>query len=132
MSEYTAKAEEFLKNANASMSFELIGKKKNPNWGDTVPRNVYNVDITTPLGSMHVTFWDSVYNTRHSIEPTSYDVLSCLQKYDCGTFEDFCYEFGYSDDSIRAYNIYQLCVKEYENVCLIFTEAQIEELREIN
>ena len=63
--------------------------------------------------------------------PNVYDVLACLQKYDVGTFEDFCYEFGYDEDSRTAERIYISVVKEYKELSRIFTEEQMEELCEI-
>ena len=64
--------------------------------------------------------------------PTAYDVLACLQKYEVGTFEDFCGEFGYDTDSKRSEKIYKAGVKEYDNVCKIWSDAEIEQLQEIN
>ena len=63
--------------------------------------------------------------------PNAYDVLACLQKYDVGTFEDFCSEFGYDDDSRTAERIYFAVQKEYTELTRIFTEKQMEELCEI-
>ena len=65
------------------------------------------------------------------VEVTPYDVLSCLQKCDVGTFEDFCSEFGY-DDSITTHNMYIAVIKEYKQLERIFTPEQMEWLREIN
>ena len=48
------------------------------------------------------------------------------------TFEDFCSEFGYDEDSRSAEQIYLACVKEYKQLTRIFTDEQMEELREIN
>lgn len=63
--------------------------------------------------------------------PNEYDVLACLEKYDVGTFEDFCSEFGYEEDSRTAERIYIAVIKEYKDLTKIFTEKQMEELREI-
>lgn len=63
--------------------------------------------------------------------PNEYDVLTCLEKYDVGTFEDFCSEFGYDEDSKTAERIYIAVIKEYKDLTRIFTEEQMEELREI-
>ena len=63
--------------------------------------------------------------------PNEYDVLACLQKYDVGTFEDFCSEFGYDEDSRTAERIYIAVIKEYKDLTRIFTEEQMEELCEI-
>lgn len=64
-------------------------------------------------------------------EPTTYDVLTCLQKHDVGTFEDFCDEFGYDTDSRKAEKTYQAVCEEYKNVCIIWKEAELEQLQEI-
>ena len=66
------------------------------------------------------------------IPPTNYSILSCLQKNEVGTFEDFCGEFGYSEDSRTAEKIYKTVCKEYNNVCKIWNDEEIEELQEIN
>jgi hypothetical protein len=64
--------------------------------------------------------------------PTAYDVLVCLQKYDVGTFENFCSEFGYNVDSRKAEKIYIAICNEWDNVQKLWTDAEIEQLREIN
>ena len=67
--------------------------------------------------------------------PTPYDILACLQKYDVGTMHDFFHEFGYEvksvDDMFCFMNTYNAVVKEYRDLCRIFTEEQMERLREI-
>lgn len=63
--------------------------------------------------------------------PTAYDVLACLQKYDVGTFEDFCSEFGYDQDSRKAEKIYLSVVKEYNSLRALYSEEEMEKLREI-
>lgn len=63
---------------------------------------------------------------------SEYDILSCLEKYPCGTFQEWCRNFGYSDDSIKALNTYQACAKQYEALSKVFTQEQLEKLREIN
>ncbi len=63
--------------------------------------------------------------------PTAYDVLACVQKYNPGTFEDFCDEFGYDTDSKKADKTYNGVVQEYLQICGLFVENEMEELREI-
>ena len=79
---------------------------------------------------MQVIFTDSVYNTENGIAVTIYNVLACLTKYDAGSFEDFCWSFGYDEDSRKAYKTYQAVVKEYQDVERVFGDI-IEELQEI-
>lgn len=68
---------------------------------------------------------------RKERETNEYDVLACLTKYDPGTHEDFCHEFGYDTDSIKGLNTYLAVQKEWYNLNRIFTPEQLEELAEI-
>ena len=63
--------------------------------------------------------------------PRTYDILSCLQKSDPGTLEDFCGEFGYDTDSKRADATYQAIKKEYEDFAALFPEGIPEEILDI-
>ena len=63
--------------------------------------------------------------------PNEYDVLACLEKYSYDSFSDFCAEFGYSTDSISARETFLACGEEYVGLSRIFTEEQMEKLREI-
>ena len=68
--------------------------------------------------------------------PTPYCILSCLTKYDPGTMHEFFDEFGYEvhsvDDMFSFMNTYNAVVKEYHDLCRIFTPEQMEMLREIS
>lgn len=80
--------------------------------------------------------WEFLNNGKSDVihrpvAPTAYCVLTCLTKYDPGTFEDFCSEFGYNTDSRKAEKIYQAVKDEWQNVCALFTDAEIELLQEI-
>jgi len=69
--------------------------------------------------------------TGFSKLPTAYSLLACLQKSDVGTFKDFCSEFGYSDDSIRALETYRAVQEEFEKVRRFFTASELERLQDI-
>lgn len=60
--------------------------------------------------------------------PTAYDVLAGLQKYEVGNFQDFCDNFGYSNDSIKALKVYNNVVDEYKKVTYLFTDQEIEKM----
>jgi hypothetical protein len=62
--------------------------------------------------------------------PITYDILSCLTKYDPGTLENFCDEFGYDVDNEKVDKIYHAVKKEYLNVCALFNPSEVEELAE--
>lgn len=63
--------------------------------------------------------------------PTPYDVLACLTKYDPGTFEDFCSEFGYDVDSRKAEGTYKAVVDEYRNLKMLYSDAELKRMGEI-
>jgi hypothetical protein len=69
--------------------------------------------------------------TKFSPLPTAYSLLACLQKSDVSTFKDFCSDFGYSDDSIRALETYRAVQEEFEKVRRFFTAAELEQLQDI-
>jgi hypothetical protein len=69
---------------------------------------------------------------KAAARPGAYDVIACMQKYDPGTFENFCSEFGYDEDSRAAERIYFACQNEYSQLAKIFTPEQLEEMQEIN
>ena len=63
--------------------------------------------------------------------PTEYDILAAVEKYGYDSFSDFCAEFGYSTDSISARETFLACGEEYAGLSRIFTEEQMEKMREI-
>lgn len=169
MNEYTKQANEFLKKANATIKIDFVGLAINKEWKEKDKRNLYEITLSSPNGSMVFDFWDSIHNTeirqmsldayaekryncrfdslnysekvkaqrelkekKAAAQPTAYDVLACMTKYDPGTFEDFCFEFGYDEDSRTAERIYFAVQKEYTQLTKIFTSEQLEEMREIN
>ena len=48
----------------------------------------------------------------------------------CGTFEDFCFLFGYNQDSRRAFGIWEACKKSGEKLQKLFSADEIAELEE--
>ena len=66
------------------------------------------------------------------IPPTPYDVLACLTKYNPESLEDFCANYGYDINSESTENIYNAVYEEWEGINRIFTDKQLELLREIN
>lgn len=72
---------------------------------------------------------------RKRANPTSYDILACLELMYTDSFEDFCDEYGYSDQPIKEHDsIMQtyLAVKEQDRgLRRIFTEDQLSKLSEI-
>lgn len=76
---------------------------------------------------------DQIKRTKEPIKtPQAYDLLACITKNDPGTFKDFCADFGYSDDSIKAFDVYRAVQDEYSKVRRFFTAEEMEQLQEIS
>lgn len=95
---------------------------------DTERRHVFKIQLKKDKKQFTFQFGQSI--SEGSNEPTLYDVLSCLQKYDVGSFEDFCSEFGYEEDE-TAEKVYKAVVKEFENMERLFSEEELEILGEM-
>ena len=63
--------------------------------------------------------------------PSLYNILACLTKSDPGTFADFCDDYGYDTDSIKARDTYFAIQEEWSNVSRLFSDCT-DELQEIN
>lgn len=68
---------------------------------------------------------------EHFAPPSAYSVLACLTKYDPGTFENFCSDYGYDTDSRKAEKVYKSVLDEWENVQKLFNEQELELMQEI-
>ena len=141
MSEYVKAAKDFMKKHNAKISISFIGCKRYFS-NDNEARNVYKVRIDRNHKTMTFTFGDSLQNTWNHERPNVYDILACIEKYNPGSFEDFCNEFGYemyadcyefgtkegyNRDAYRTYNAVK---RQYARCMRVFGDC-IEELREI-
>jgi hypothetical protein len=93
-------------------------------------RDIYSIVLKNDRHRYRFNFGQSIANS--SIAPDAYDVLACLTKYDIGTFDNFCADFGYDTDSRKAYKTYKAVLKEWKNVELLFTPDQLEQLQDIN
>ena len=135
MTDYEKQAQDFLDKCNARMTVTLVCRMKNDKWLDQVSRNRYEVTLSTPKGIMVFPFWDSVINTQHNLRPSKCSILACLEKYDVGSIDDFfnefCWEITSGSDVIRFLDTYNETVKQYKDLCRIFTPEQMEMLREI-
>lgn len=63
--------------------------------------------------------------------PSAYDVFVCLTKYDPGTFEDFCSEFGYDTDSRKVEKTYKAVKNEYIQLCTLYSDTEMDLMGEI-
>lgn len=135
MNEYTEQAEQFLKKHD--IDFKAVKKAdKCPLWckGDHVHGERYLVTLSRKSTKQRfsLSFWNSLNDMEKSKEPTAYDVLAAIQKYDPEDFHEFCQSFGYSEDSIEASRIYRAVIKEWLKVSGFFSVSELKEAQEIN
>lgn len=137
MTDYTKQANDFLNETGTTFKAVLTGHGKYfPDDKDT--RDIYEITLTRNKKTYSFSFGQSINNSGNLRVgnfkrkcPTAYDVLSCLTKYDVGTFEDFCADYGYSSDSSQAEKTYFNVQKEYSEVYRLFSDV-MDKLQEIN
>lgn len=83
------------------------------------------------------TDWSFMNNGKSDIihlpvPPTAYSMLTAITKNNPGSFDDFCSEYGYSNDSISAKETWQAVREEWQDVRGFFSKDELEELQEIN
>lgn len=129
-STHQQQANDFLQKTNTKIDIEYL-KYDYHFIGDKDERDIYKVTIKRDSRQFSLNFGQSLARSRRKEAPTNYDILACLTKNEVGTFDDFCGNYGYSNDSKTARKIYKAVVKEWENVCLIWSDDEIELLQEI-
>lgn len=84
-------------------------------------------------GRISFDFWNSLNDKKDWRAPTPYDVLACISgDVHCpDTFEDFCGEYGYDQDSRKAERVFRRCTKLAKRLRAFFTADEIEALSEI-
>ena len=129
--DYNKQARDFLNKTGVTMEIKFLYNGKHFD-DDKERRDVYRITISKGTRSYTFKFGQSIAKSGlHLKAPTAYDILSCLQAYEVGSFKDFCSIFGYNTDSRRAEKTYNGVCQEYEKLCTIFTEDEMELLREI-
>lgn len=66
------------------------------------------------------------------VTPHSADVLYSLLMDSSSadmSFDGWCDDYGFDNDSIKVLNMYQACCKTAKDLCRVFTHSQIETLR---
>jgi hypothetical protein len=127
MSNYELLAKTFTAKHNVKMQINSV------NYGkyfadDKQSRHIFNITLKRNRKQYTFNFGQSI--AAGSKEPTMYDILTCLEKYESIDFTDFCGNYGYDEDSRKAYKTYLAVKKEYNAVNRLFSDC-MEELQEI-
>lgn len=123
MNEYDKMAKDFAAKTGTRLTILDQDYKVMENWGDNRPRCVFRCRLSRKGQSYTFEFGQSI--AAGGKRPTMYDVLACLQKWDVGTFPDFCEEFGYPYGP-TARKIYDAVVREYKAVLRLFGDVMDE------
>jgi len=126
--DYQKQATDFLKSTGTkfTVKYKTYGSMPCDKKGDN--RHIFKVSIRNKNGSYTCDFGQSISAGKN--EPTAYDLLAGITKYDPGSLENFCGDYGY--DIGNAARTYRAVCKEWEKVSAMFTEEEIEQLQEIN
>jgi len=142
--DYEFDAKRFLHLTKTAFAYKFTGRKKY--WDDDKEkRDVWEIILSKGDRKFTFTFGQSIVKSAKKIysngvwrepwcagkTPTAYDVLACLTKYPVDSFNDFCDNYGYDDDSIKAENIYKAVLNEYTNLERLYSDKEMELLREL-
>ena len=130
ISSYDQQAIDFMKSTKTGIttSFKEYGKYFP---GGKEYRDIYKCTIITPAGQYTFTFGQSINNSDQATPPRAYDIFTAFTKYDPGTFENFCSDYGYDTDSRTAERTYKAVCKEYKAITRLYTPEQIELMQDI-
>ena len=122
--EYEMMANLFLQKTGTTFKVVSYQGKENK-WNDLMDK--WNVKLVRNGETWRFPFY--MGHGHKGKQPTAYDVLACLTKYDVGTLEEFCAEFGYEifDDygrrNAETYRIYRAVTAEYRHVLEMFEDV---------
>ena len=101
---------------------------KKEEWKRTATK--YTCKLTFKNQSYAFSYW---MGSAHTKAPSKKDILYSFIMDDVTglDFEEFCLEFGYDNDSIKALRTFEACKDETENFYRLFNEEEREILREL-
>lgn len=131
-SQYVQNAEALLKDLGVKVTVKFTGHR--PYFtDDDDARDVFRVRLSRGRKSYSFDFGQSLtYSTGDGRNPpTVYSIVTCLERNDPGSFEQFCSEFGYDTDSRRAERAWKQVAAQYKRLTDLFTPEELDRLREI-
>ena len=129
-SSYVKQANDFLASTKSKLFINFLKHDKYFD-DDKESRDIYSCVLTRRSRRYTFKFGQSISASEKGEKPTAYDILSCLQKYDTGDFENFCGDFGYDTDSRKAEKMYKAVRKEYEALAKMYSEDELALMAEI-
>jgi hypothetical protein len=133
--DYDARTEAWLKRHGLRFSIPHARNPRSPGW-DGPHGNHYRPRFSRigEPGSLTFDFWGSMNDMHEGKDPTAYAVLSCVASdVHCPlTFADFCAEYGYDEDSRKAFATFKRCAAFAERLRRFFTDEEIEDMATID
>lgn len=146
-SQYEQQAEAFLKRFGINFRATLKDSKPAP-WKDdeniasgsghhyrvTLSKRGHGRSFDNQPKRLTFDFWGSVADFKAGRTAISaYDVLACISgDVNCPeTFKDFCDDYGYDKDSIKALQSFRRCASFGKRLREFFTAKEVEALQEI-
>lgn len=131
---YDDAANLFLETTNTKLTYSFVGTvTSNQAFGDdsNILMNRYSVTLDA-CGELYTfDFHDSNHNLVNNIKPSFYSILTCIGDSYPDTFKDFCSDFGYDNDSIRAEQTYEDCLEQYEEIERLYDQEELKMLQSI-
>ena len=129
--QYEARAQAFLRATGSTLVVKQDSTQSAPIWADGKGHGVkYIFTLRNIKGVLEGDFWGSIHDAEKRIPVKAYDVLACLFATD-DSFEDFCTNFGYSDDSIKALQTWEEVARQSELLRLMYTVNELKTLERI-
>ena len=131
--EYDKQATEFL-SRNGLAFRATLSDTKSPAWDHNGEHgHHYRVTISRKDAKSRLVFdfWGSVNDARAGLkEMRPYSVLACISgdAFCPDDFADFCGEYGYDADSIKALQLFRRCSAFAKRIRAFFTESELEQL----
>lgn len=114
---------------NTVLTSSFIGTSSNAWEGDKLTHNQFRVTISNANGRGWFKYTDSYNNYSKGIteldESEVKNALSCFLSdgtcySSCIDFADFCANFGYDEDSRKAWKVWQACKRSHEKAVKLF------------
>jgi hypothetical protein len=138
MTDYETQAQAFLSAFGLTLAVNPAGDGKAPLWTDKGQEHGEHYRVTIgrqsePDNKITFDFWGSILDKRQGTHPTAYDVLAYIAgDVHCpDTFEEFCSEYGYSEDSRKAEATFRHAYAFACELGTFLTEEEIDALSEI-
>lgn len=97
----------------------------------TVPNAIKNKKIITYDALPMAWLKNAVDTVKILVKPKAYDLCVALRPMAEDSFEDFCFNTGYSTDSISAEKIYHACIEQDRKTRKLYTHDELEAMSEI-